>query len=146
MFVGHLAGEIHNIGRPPDSRHAVRERFVNHGIERLEKTARRLIVVTHAALFAHHVAFGIELAQDGVLHTVGFKPHEQFNLVLRERHDIGRHEVARESVQARTARRLVGAPQFILHKNLAVFVHHGIVFGGQLFHRQRITRQFRRTD
>ena len=146
MFVGHFARQVHDVAWPADCWHAVRERLVNHGIQRFVVAACGLVVVAHAAFFAHNHAFGIEFAQHGVLHAVGFQPHEQFNFILRERHDVGGHEVAGEGVEPRTACGLVSAPKFVLHKNLAVFVHHGIMFGGKLFHLRGIARQNRRTD
>ena len=146
MLVRHLAGQIHDVARPADGRHAVRESLVYQGIERLEKAARGLVVVTHAAFFAHHVAFGVELAQNRILHAVGFEPHEKFNLVFRERHDVGRHQVRRKRIEAGTAHRLVSAPEFVLHKELALFIQEGIVFSGKLFDGSRIARKFRRAD
>ena len=50
------------------------------------------------------------------------------------------------SAEARAARRLVGAPQFILHENLAVFIHHGVVLGCQLFNGGGIASEFCRAD
>ena len=146
MFVCHFAGQVHDVARPANRRHAIRERLVNHRIQRFIKATRGFVVVAHAAFFTHHHAFGIEFAQHRILHTVGFEPHEQFNLVLWERHNVGGHQVARESVQACTARSLVGAPKFILHKNFAVFIHHRIVFGSKLFHLRGIASNNRRAN
>ena len=146
VFRRHFPSQVVYIARPADGGHAVRKRLVNHRVQGLDVATRRLVVVTHASFFADHGTLRIELPQYGVLHTVRFQPHEQLDLVLGKRHDIGRHQVRGEGVESCAACRLVGAPQFILHENLAVFVHHGIVFRRELLDRSRVDRQFRRAN
>ena len=146
MFFGLFAGEVLDVAGPADGRHAVGERFVNHGVERFVKAACRAVVVAHAAFFADHGAFRIEFTQHGVLHAVGFEPHEKFDFVLGECHRVSGQEVARKSVEPGSACGLVGAPEFVLDENLAVFVQHGIVFGSELFHQGGIVRNFCRAD
>ena len=146
MFFGLFTSQVFDIAWPADSRHAVRESLVNHRIESFIETACRAIIITHAAFFTHHRAFRIELAEHCILHTVGFEPQEQFNLVLGECHRICSQQVTCKGIEASATGSLIGAPQFILDKDFAVFVQHGIVFRRKLFHEGGIISNSCRTD
>ncbi len=79
-----------------------------------------IAVVGAPPLFLNHVPLGVEFAQHGVLHPVGFEGGPEFQLVGRQRHQIGGQILAGEGIVA-------GAPVLGIDPAEFILDHEGLV-------------------
>ena len=109
------AGQILDIRLPADGGVAVGMGRKAGGNEGLPQLVLRVGVGGAAALLHHHGAFGIELAQHGVLHAVGLDGRPQLQFVCRQVDHVGSAVAAGEGVVADTAVFGVEFEEFILY-------------------------------
>ncbi len=102
-FCGLGAGDGLDIGWPPDHGVVVGNRAPEHEVELLLELGGGVGFGPHPALFAHHVALGVELPEDRVEEALGLHPEPQLELVGGHRDEVDREVVAGAGIHARGA-------------------------------------------
>ncbi len=108
-----------DVRHPAHDRVRVRARRIERRVELLLEERPRA-VLAHPALLGDDVALGVELAEHRVGHPVGFQGEVELDLVLRQRDVVLRHLLPGGRVQARAARFLVRAPDFLADDGLGL--------------------------
>ena len=119
-LVGLRLGDRRDVRRPAHDRPGVGRGFPEHRVELLLELAQRRRIRPHPPLLEHHVALGIELAEDRVQDAVRLHPHPQLQLVGRHGDEVGGHVLGREGVHARAARPAVDPVELVLDQDVAL--------------------------
>src|SRR5690349_18442885 len=90
-------------------------RLKGRGIEAFPQKAVWIRVCAHAPLFVYYVALGIELAEDGICNSVGFKKRPDLKLIGRQRQEVIGGVRAGGCVEADPAKALIRLRNFVSH-------------------------------